>query len=315
MSILSVGMAFCDIPLRPCPPDIMELDNCMIDTVELHTGGDALTVAVVLAKMGEDVSLLARVGDDGNGRFVLGELAKNGVGCSRMIVEPHYSTATSYQLIEADGQRHFLVDSKINALLKNSDVPDEAIDGADLVFFGSALALAGMHDEELAALFERAHARGKLTAMDAAVAVKDSAVCKMDLVRRTLQHTDIFIPSYEEASYLAQKTDVMEIMDAFRGFPLKVFGIKLGGDGCILTEDFEHHVRLRPYEGVKVVDTTGAGDCFMGGFLCAYRKGWTLEACGRFASAVSSFGISAVGPSTAVPDFETVLRFVREHGA
>ena len=41
---LSVGMAFCDIPLRPCPKNIMELDNFIINPVEFHTGGDALTV-------------------------------------------------------------------------------------------------------------------------------------------------------------------------------------------------------------------------------------------------------------------------------
>ena len=55
MSILSVGMAFCDIPLRPCPANIMELDNYQIRKVEMHTGGDALMVAVVLAKMGAEV--------------------------------------------------------------------------------------------------------------------------------------------------------------------------------------------------------------------------------------------------------------------
>ena len=135
----------------------------------------------------------------------------------------------------------------------------------------------------------------------------------MDLLRETLQDTDVFIPRYEEASYLAQKTDVQDIMDAFSRFPLKVFGIKLGGDGCILTDDFKNYTRLKPYHEFSVVDTTGAGDCFMGGFLCAYLKGWSLEECGKFASAVASFGISAVGPSTAVPDFDTVMQFVKKH--
>ncbi len=313
MKVLSVGMAFCDIPLRPCPANIMELDNSMIDTVELHTGGDALTVAVVLAKMGESVSLVSKVGNDGNGAFILSELSNNKVNSDMVAIEEHNSTATSYQLIETNGQRHFLVDCKINSLLKSADVPEDAIAENDLVFFGSALALAGMDDGQISDLFRRAHKYRKITAMDASVAVKDTAKCKMDLLRETLQHTDIFIPSYEEASYLAQKTDVQEIMESFSEFPLKVFGIKLGGDGCILTNDFKNYTRLKPYQDVKVVDTTGAGDCFMGGFLCAYMKGWSLEECGRFASAVASFGISAIGPSTAVPDFDTVVQFVKEH--
>ena len=305
-------MSFCDIPLRPTPANIMEQDSVVIDPVEFHTGGDALTVAVVLAKMGEDVTLVSNIGDDEHGRFVCEELKKNGVRTDCIKTLKGYTTATSYQLIEADGQRHFLVDNKINSLQKSKDASDEEISKADIVFFGSALAIKGMNDGEIADLFKRAHSLGKITAMDAAVCDPDEEDRKMDLLKKTLPHTDIFIPSYEEASYLAMKTDVMEIINEFRQFPFKVFGVKLGAEGCILTPDFEQYVRVRPYP-VKVVDTTGAGDCFMGGFLSAYMKGWSLKKCAEFGSAVSAFGISAIGPSTAVPDYETVCRFMQEN--
>lgn len=310
---LSVGMSFCDIPLRPSPADIMKLDSAIIDPVEYHTGGDALTVAVVLSKMGQNVTLVSNLGDDANGRFVRKELEKNGVRTEYVRTVEGYTTATSYQLIEENGQRHFLVDNRINTLQKSRDVSDEAIAEAELVFFGSALAVEGMDDGETADLFRRAHALGKLTAMDASVCNPGEVSRKIDLLRQTLPLTDIFIPSYEEASFLAEKTDVMEIMEVFREFPFKVFGIKLGEKGCILTEDFREYVRVEPYHVMKVVDTTGAGDCFMGGFLTAYLKGWSLEKCARFGSAVSAFGISAIGPSTAVPDFERVYQFMQEN--
>ena len=226
-------------------------------------------------------------------------------------MEENYATATSYQLIEENGQRHFLVDSEINKLLKNTDVTDEQIQKADILFMGSALAMEGMNDQEISTLFQRAHKEGKITAMDASVAVTDSESCKMNLLRQTLQHTDIFIPSYEEASYLAQKEKVEDIIEAFRQFPLKVFGIKMGAEGCVLT-DFKETIYRKPYKGKPVVDTTGAGDCFMGGFLYAYSNGLSMEECGKFGSAVSAFGISAVGPSTAVPDYETVLQFIKD---
>ena len=115
-NILSAGMAFCDIPLRPCPANIMELDNWNIEPVEYHTGGDALTVAVVLAKMGEDVTLSSEVGNDSAGQFIKKELDRCGVKTDLIRTVKEYSTATSYQLIEEDGQRHFLVDKRINLL-------------------------------------------------------------------------------------------------------------------------------------------------------------------------------------------------------
>ena len=104
---------------------------------------------------------------------------------------------------------------------------------------------------------------------------------------------------------------VEDIIEAFCQFPLKVFGIKLGAEGCVLT-DFKETIYRKPYKGKPVVDTTGAGDCFMGGFLYAFSNGLSMEECGKFGSAVSAFGISAVGPSTAVPNYETVLQFIKD---
>ena len=310
---LSVGMSFCDIPLRPSPANIMELDSVIIDPVICHTGGDALTVAVVLSRMGQNATLVSNLGDDSNGRFLKKELEKNGVCTEYVKSVKGFSTATSYQLIEDNGQRHFLVDNRINALQKSRDVSDDMIMACDLVFFGSALAIEGMDDGETADLFRRAHALGKITAMDASVCNPGEASRKIDLLRETLPHTDIFIPSYDEASFLSEKTDVMDIMDVFREYPFKVFGIKLGAEGSILTEDFREYVRVEPFHALKVVDTTGAGDCFMGGFLTAYLKGWPVRECALFGSAVSAFGISAIGSSTAVPDYDTVYQFMQEN--
>ena len=313
MKLLSTGMAFCDIPLRPCPQNILEIDNCHIDKVNYQIGGDAMSVAVVCAKMGEKVRLAAHLGEDNNGAFVRQSSEAFGV---EHILSPlkNMSTATSYQLIEANGERHFLIDCDILKQLKSRDITDEEIERADVIFFGSALALPGMDDQELTDLFRRAHARGKVTAMDASVALTEYPPCHMDLLRNTMYNLDIFIPSYEEASWLAQKTEIMDIMEVFSQFPFKVFGIKLGADGCILTENFREYIRRKPFSALPVVDTTGAGDCFTGGFLCSWMKGWSLEKCAEFSTAVAAFGISAIGPTTAVPDYETVLAFLKQHG-
>lgn len=78
--------------------------------------------------------------------------------------------------------------------------------------------------------------------------------------------------------------------------------------------DFREEVRLSVYPNLNVVDTTGAGDCFMGGFLCGYLNGWDLRKAGSFAEAVSAFGIQKQGASSGVPDFETVLKYAEEYG-
>ena len=76
--------------------------------------------------------------------------------------------------------------------------------------------------------------------MDASITLTGGPRCKMDLLKKTLKETDIFIPSYEEAAYLAQRSDIYGIIEEFRKFPLRIL-----------------------YPGIRVTDTTGAGDCFI----------------------------------------------------
>ncbi len=313
MKVLSAGLAFCDIPLSPVPGNILEIDNSMIEMPVSHTGGDALTVSVVLSKLGIEASLIGRIGRDVSGQFIKEELKKNSVNMDRLIEDDLYGTAVSYILIEKSGERHFLVNRGANDALTGKDVPDEAIRESDLVFFGSALAMQRMTDDEVSDIFKRAHKYGKLTAMDASIATETNAQNNLDLIDKSLKETDIFIPSYEEAAFFTGKTDVKEMLDIFSRYPLKVLGIKLGHKGCVLT-DFKKTHWLSAYPDVEVVDTTGAGDCFMAGFLCGYLHGWELKKTGEFASAVSAYGIGALGASTGIPDFETVLTYAEANG-
>lgn len=313
MKVLSVGLAFCDIPLSPVPGNILEVDNSRIEMPVSHTGGDALTVAVVLSKLGIETSLIGRIGKDVNGQFIEKELMKNAVDTNGLIVDENYGTAVSYILIEESGERHILVNRGANDGLTGRDVPDEAIKEADLVFFGSALAMQRMTDDEVADIFKRAHKYGKITAMDASIAIETSAERNLDLIEKSLRETDIFIPSYEEAAFFTGKTDVEEMLEVFGRYSLKLLGIKLGHKGCVLT-DFKERIWLSVYPDVKVVDTTGAGDCFMAGFLCGYLHGWDLRKTGEFASAVSAHGIAASGASTGIPDFKTVLKYAEANG-
>lgn len=315
MRILSAGLVYCDIVLSPVPGDIMKMDNSVIAPAVMHTGGDALNVAVVLAKLGMQVSLAGKIGGDMNGSFVKRELIRQRVDTEGILVDPSHDTAVSYVLVGLDGERHFLSECSINEAFRSRDVPDEMIENADMVYFGSALAMTGMPDSETADLFCRAHQRGKITAMDASVPgiLKEQGKSGIELLKDTMQETDIFIPSYEEAVFLSGETEIERIIQKFEGFRLKVFGIKLGSGGCVLT-DFKEQVRLSVYPELSVVDTTGAGDCFMGGFLCGYLHGWDLRKAGCFACAVSAFGIQEQGASEGVPDFETVLRYMEKYG-
>jgi sugar/nucleoside kinase (ribokinase family) len=107
MKVLCVGMMVCDILISPVPCEIMKKDSIKINQPVLASGGDALNVAISLSKLGLKVSIARRVGNDTNGRFLLSECEKNGVDYTNVINDPTCSTATSFALIDTEGERHF----------------------------------------------------------------------------------------------------------------------------------------------------------------------------------------------------------------
>ena len=313
MKILCVGQAYCDIALAPVPNRILGINHAVIEPPRPAAGGDGLNVATVLAKLGEESYIAGYTGTDENGKIIRRLAESAGVRLDYLKYSDQYTTAVSYILIMEDGERHFLVDPSIEQILRPEDVTDEMIQEADVVYLGSALIIPHLEDEGIYNIFKRAHQYGKLTAMDASASRPSEMKNRMYLLDKTLGETDIFIPSTEEVQLLTGETDIMKMMECFANYPLKVFGIKMGESGCILT-DFRKIWKAGCFHVFPVVDTTGAGDSFMGGFLCEYLKTRNIPQTALFASGVSAHTISALGATSAVPDYDTVKAFVEKYG-
>ena len=314
MDVLTVGMMVWDIPIAPVPKGIFEMEKAEITAPEPTTGGDALNVAVTLAKLGGKPAVAGRLGLDANGDAVLRKTEEAGVDISQVIRDEEGRTAVSYLLIDEEGEKHALSDTQIYHRLTAEDVSDEAIARSRLVYFGSAFQMGQMDRGGNLKLFKRAHDFGKWTAMDTALAddTADREVL-LEQLAPALGETDVFLPSYKEAVHLSGEETPEKIAEFFQPFGIRIFGVKLGGEGCYLT-DYQEAYRLPCFSDFPVKDTTGAGDSFVGGFLRGFLAGWDLESCGRFASAVAAHNVSAKGAAAGVPDFDTVLRFLTKNG-
>jgi sugar/nucleoside kinase (ribokinase family) len=311
--VLCAGLAVCDIPLRPIPRTILDLDNCMIEAPVFSTGGDALNVAVTLTKLGAKAVLSGMVGRDSRGDFVLARLDELGVDTRGMSRHPSLGTVTSYILIEPDGKRHFIVYNDLNAAFSFNDIPPALIEEADLVYFGSAMVMDAMDRGGAAALFKKAHSLGKTTAADTAgVNLGHDRGYYLELMDPMLRETDIFIPSYEEAAVLTGQENIPGIRGVLAPYGLKILVIKMGGEGCYVT-DFKNEWTIPTFREFKPLDTTGAGDSFVGGFIRGLLAGWPLDTAAVFANAVASHNVTKLGATGGVPDFDTVYRYVTEH--
>jgi len=308
MRVLCIGMMVCDTLISPVPFDILNLDSVSIDKPSVCCGGDALNVAIGLAKLGTPVSIIGRIAEDINGRFLLRECGKYGVDTSDVAYDEECATASSYALIDKNGERHFLSEKSVFARIAGSDVRDGAIEKADIVYIGSAMALREMDKDGIRDVFSRAHRLKKITVMDAAMNREDPERDWLDYLASAFMETDIFFPSMDEAVKLTGKTDPEQMAECFRKFRMRMFGIKMGGRGCFVT-DFKEKRFIECPTGQPVVDTTGAGDSFMAGLICALTKGMDTFAAAEFASCVATKNVGAMGGTGGIPDYEEAFDF------
>jgi len=291
----------------------MQLDSCYIENPVFSTGGDATNVALTLCKIGANVTLAGHIGNDTNGDFVYNRLKEKGINTAGIIRHPELGTAVSYILIEEGGARHFLIYGNLLDVLTDREVPDELIKSADWVHFGSAMGMKGMDEGGAAALFKRAHGFGKMTSADtSAIDFSKDSKYWQDLLGAMLHETDLFAPSYDEAVMITAEKDLPKIRDVFSRYGLKYLAIKLGKDGCYVTDFSDEHI-VPTFDSFKPVDTTGAGDSFVGSLIFGLLKGWPIETAAVFSNAVASFNVTKLGATGGVPDFDTVYEFVTKN--
>lgn len=290
MKIICIGLIVNDIIARPVEKDCLEKDSSFLDTLILRTGGDAFNTAVNLSVLGEKVELIGKVGADPFGYEMIRKAEKWKVGTGHILLEPKRSTSTSIVLIEPNGERHFLYYGGTNNLLSAKDVKTELFQEGDIVHLGSAMALRGLSGAGLAGLFQEAKKKGCTTSMDV---TNDETGKWLDNIEAALHDTDIFLPSDYEAIQIAGTDDLREIREFFKRFGIKILVVKRGKKGCYVT-DFKDEFTIPPLNG-NVIDTTGAGDAFVSGFLKGVARGYSVKQCAVLGNQIAAACISELG--------------------
>jgi sugar/nucleoside kinase (ribokinase family) len=120
----------------------------------------------------------------------------------------------------------------------------------------------------------------------------------------SLPHTDYTLLNEDEARMLTGHTDPAAAARSMRDAGATNVVIKLGPRGC--WANGEH----LPGYSVDALDTTGAGDCFSGGFVAALQRGYSLTEAAEFANAVGAMAVRKVGATAGVGNWEETLRFL-----
>lgn len=287
-----IGASILDVLAQPVASNVFETGSVSARHTVMHTGGDALNEATVLAALGPSVRLVSKVGTDYAGNYIKNHCRLAKIDTSFLKEDDSLETGINLVLVDDSGERHFIT-SQNGSLRKlcPADIPDVALCQAKYLCFASIFVFPAFDDAALARLFSRAKANGLILCADMTKRKNGETLNDMS---NSLSFLDYIFPNYDEAGLLTGFTDEDDIADAFLSCGVRCVVLKAGARGCFIKTKAERYW-ITAYPHAHCLDTTGAGDTFTACFLDALNRGMTLPECGRFANAGASICIERMG--------------------
>lgn len=259
--------------------------------VQLMPGGSGANVAVWLARLGQAVTFVGRVGDDLFGRWLRDDLLAEGVRPA-LITDPVRPTGVIQVLVEPDGERTMVPDRGANAYWRAGEVDERLIADASLLHVvGYVLLDAASRPGALHAM-RIARAHGIPISLDPSSHAPLQALGEASFWPLVGPVT-VLLPNRREAAVLTGQPDPEAALPVLEQ-SAQVVAIKLDRDGCLIG-DGRARWRMSP-PPARVVNATGAGDAFAAAFLARWLADRDLAAAGRAGVALGTY--AATLPTT-----------------
>jgi fructokinase len=241
---------------------------------ERNAGGAPANVLVALQKLGHQTAFVGKVGCDMHGEFLRETLVEQGVNCDGLISDPGFFTTLAFVALDEHGDRSFSFARKPGAdtQIAPDDLPVDLIKSSRVFHVGSlSLTDEPARSATLRAL-ELAREAGCVLSYDPNYRANlwDGPEAAMEQMRAILPQMNLVKISDEECALLTDLEKPEEAAAAIIAGGASVCVVTLGGDGCYVCTSEGGRV-VAPF-ATKVVDTTGAGDSFWGGFLAGFLE-------------------------------------------
>ena len=276
------------------------------EPLELTTGGIVSNSGITLTRLGMRTAAFSYVGDDPWAEVIRRRYAAEGLTDEGLLTHPTGATSTTAVLIDPTGERSFLHCVGAPKLLDRAAF----LDHLDL-FARSKWMLLGYYPllpnliDDLPEVLAAIRATGCKTALDAA---GDGG--ELDALLPVLPHLDLYVPSLAEAQHQTGEEDPRRIITRYReaGAP-GLLGVKLGSRGVLLSAVEDEYLEVAPTKAPgEVVDTTGAGDCFLGGLLAGLIRGMSPADAGKLGSATGACCVTCLGATAGIRSYEETAK-------
>ena len=256
--------------------------------------GKGANQAVAAARSGSQTYFIGMVGTDAEGKFMREALQADGIDTSHIGNDPHHGTGTALVTLYANGQNDIMVYGGANQAMTTANLKDLDALMEEVDFLVTQFETP---QEVALAAFKTAKAHDVITVLNPAPA--------KEILPELLAYTDVIAPNETESALLSgieitDEASLVQTAQAFQAKGVTTTLITLGSKGAFFATKDDHGIV--PAFKVKAVDTTAAGDTFLGALISQLDPAMTnLADAIRYAQRASSLTVQRMGAMPSIP--------------
>lgn len=303
-----------------------------VSTFSKYVGGCPANIAIGASRLGLKVGMITRVGDEPNGRFLIQQLAREGVDTRHVVTDPQRLTGLAFLGLRSRTSFPLLHyrDDCADLAIAPEDYTDEYLESAKALLVSGSHLINQAALDNLAGAVRRARAVGTKVIFDIDYRPQfwglvgrgggESRYVRADrvteIIAGILPHCDLIVGTEEEIHIAGGSTDAIEALRRIRGLTSAPIVMKRGAKGCVVfpdaIPDTEDGAVVGEGFAVDVFNVVGAGDGFLSGFLFGWLKDRPWIECCRTGNACGALVVSRHGCSPASPTRAELEWFLRE---
>ena len=268
--------------------------------LKVSYGGKGNNQAFAANKLGGKVTLIGAVGDDLYGKEIINHLKENNVDTDYIYVDKEMSTGQAFitrekgnnSIIVYKGANDKLLANQLIKLLSNRTVTGDYF----VTQFENNL-------DEIYSAIKLAKSNNMITILN------PSPFQQID--NEIFKYVDYLILNEIELEMITGINDFTKAIDKIKHLGCKNIILTLGKDGSICFVD-DKKISIKPYK-ISSVDSTGAGDTYLGAFVYSLSIGKDIVDSANFASAASALKCLKVGAQSGMPSYEEVIEFINKY--
>jgi len=268
-------------------------------------GGKGANQAVAAARLGAEVSLIARIGDDAFGKMSIENFKKEKINIENIYTDSDAPSGVAFIVVDDKGENIIVVAPGANASLNEKDIQDaeDAIKKADIILFQLEIPMSTVAEG-----IRLAKKHNRMVMLNPAPAAM--------IPKEILHSVDFITPNQTEALTLTgiavnDALTAQQACDVLHKRGVLTVIVTMGEQGAYISSDNYKGLVAGFTTGV-VVDTVAAGDTFCGGLAIAIAEGKSLKDAVQFANAAAALSVTKAGAQASIPVRTDVINLLRQ---